>query len=76
MMELLNVGGDNRCNQCDPVYKTFTSLIDVACGGFHSVVVKDNGTIECWESNNINQCDPVYKTFTNIKLPYSDYILK
>ena len=48
----------------------------ISCGRFHSVVLKDDGTLECWGNNYYNQCDLVYKTFTSIKLPYSEYILK
>ena len=72
----LECWGSNEYNQCDPVYKTFTGIIDVACGYDHSVALKNDGTLECWGSNLHNQCDPVYKTFTNIKLPYLNYILK
>ena len=52
--------------QCDLVYKTFTNVIDVACGHYHSVALLENGTIKCWGNNTLNQCDSVYKTFTNI----------
>ena len=54
----------------------FTNIISVACGGYHSVALKSDGTLECWGNNEYNQCNPVYKSFTNIKLPYFDYILK
>ena len=65
--------GNNEYNQCDSVYKTFTNVIDVACGGHHLLALKDDGTIECWGDN---QCDLIYKTFINIKIPYIEYILK
>ena len=58
--------GYNQANQCDKVYKTFTNVIDVACGSNHSVALKDDETIECWGNNDYNQCDIVYKTFTNL----------
>jgi len=58
------------------VYKTFTNVIDVACGHDHSVALRDTGTLELWGDNEFDQCDPVYKTFTNIRLPNTDYILK
>ena len=72
-MGLLNVGGNNDKNQCDPLYKSFTNVIKIACGEHHSISLLDNGTIECWGDNS----DPIYKTFTNIKLPQTNnYLLK
>ena len=62
----LECWGDNKYNQCNPFYKTFECVIDVACGQYHSVALKSDGTLECWGSNTQNQCDPVYKTFTGV----------
>ena len=38
----------------------------IACGWYHSVALKDNGTIECWGNNEENKCNCVYKTFTGV----------
>ena len=40
--------GYNEANQCNPGYKTFTNVINVACGSTHLVALKDYGTLECW----------------------------
>ena len=41
--------GNNKYNQCDPVYKTFTAIITVACGLYHSVALRSDGTLELWD---------------------------
>ena len=33
---------------------------------YHSIGLKEDGTIYCWGNNDFNQCDTIYKTFTNI----------
>ena len=51
--------------------KTYTNIKTIACGLYHSVGLKDDGTIMCsydkHESNTHNQCDPIYISYTNIK---------
>ena len=38
----------------------------ISCGGYHSVALRDDGTVKCWGNNTQNQCNSIYKTFTNI----------
>ena len=38
----------------------------VVCGVHHTVALLNNGTVQCWGSNNENQCDPVHLTFTDV----------
>ena len=57
----------NNKNQCDRIYKTYTNIKAISCGGYHSIGLKENGTIVCWGNNNFNQCDPIHLTYTNIK---------
>ena len=45
--------GSNEENQCDPVYKTFECVINIACGDNHSVALLEDRTIECWDLMNI-----------------------
>ena len=68
-MALCNVGGHNEHNQCDPIHHTFTGVVQVACGYFHSVALLSNGTVRCWGNNQWNQCDPVHLTLTNVMMP-------
>ena len=51
-------------------------FVKIACEIYHSVTLKNDGSIECLGNNEFNQCDQVYKSFTNIKLHQIDYILK
>ena len=41
--------GNKRRNQCDQIYKTFTNIKEIACGYDHSVALKENKTIYCWD---------------------------
>ena len=39
--------GNNKCNQLDPIYLTYTNIIEIECGIYHSVGLKADGTIVC-----------------------------
>jgi alpha-tubulin suppressor-like RCC1 family protein len=39
----------------------------IACGFSHSVAVKNEQSVVCWEDNRYNQCDPIHQTLTDIK---------
>ena len=67
--------GSNKANQCDPLHRTLTDVIQVACGSMHSVALLSNGTVRCWGSNYQNQCDPVHVQITNIQIPCNDVVL-
>ena len=67
--------GKTSENQCDPLHRTFTNAIQVACGYSYSVVLLSDGTVRCWGDNSENQCDPVHLTFTNVQLPCSNTVL-
>jgi len=43
--ENIECWGNNEHNQCDPIYKTFTNIISIACGRNHSVALRSDGTI-------------------------------
>jgi len=62
--------GNNRWNQCDPVHKSLTDAIQVACGEYHLVALLANGTVQCWGNNFNNQCDPEHLTVANIMMPF------
>ena len=45
--------GNNKYNQLDPIYKSFTNIIKVSCGLDFTICLKEDATLECFGSNNI-----------------------
>ena len=37
------------------IYRYLTSFIKIACGSFHSVGLKGNGSLVCWSNNKFNE---------------------
>lgn len=55
--------GDNEFGQCDVPEGMFTQI---ACGFFHSLGLRKDGTIECWGQNHYGQCDAPEGVFRQI----------
>ena len=54
--------GNNTWNQCNPIHRAFTDVIQIACGNTHSVVLLSNGTVESWGGKQ----GDLYKTLTDV----------
>ncbi|MDB4297028.1 hypothetical protein N9904_03460, partial [Akkermansiaceae bacterium] len=48
--------GRNSYNQCD-VPSGLTDVVGIACGGYHSLALKKDGTVVAWGDDADKQCD-------------------